>query len=80
MIDELQVSNIALIREATLVPSAGLTVLTGETGAGKTALLSALKLILGERADSSTVRVGESSLASSGCATSSASSSRISAS
>lgn len=56
MIDELQVYNIALIREATLVPSAGLTVLTGETGAGKTALLSALKLILGERADSSTVR------------------------
>ena len=54
MIDELQVSNIALIREATLVPSAGLTVLTGETGAGKSALLSALKLILGERADSST--------------------------
>ena len=47
MIDELQVSNIALIREATLVPSAGLTVLTGETGAGKTALLSALKLIFG---------------------------------
>lgn len=59
MIDELQVSNIALIREATLVPSASLTVLTGETGAGKTALLSALKLILGERADSSTVREGE---------------------
>ena len=59
MIDELQVSNIALIREATLVPSAGLTVLTGETGAGKTALLSALNLILGERADSSTVREGE---------------------
>lgn len=59
MIDELQVYNIALIREATLVPSAGLTVLTGETGAGKTALLSALKLILGERADSSTVREGE---------------------
>ena len=59
MIDELQVSNIALIREATLVPSAGLTVLTGETGAGKTALLSALKLILGERADSSMVREGE---------------------
>ena len=59
MIDELQVSNIALIREATLVPSAGLTVLTGETGAGKTALLSALKLILGERADSSSVREGE---------------------
>lgn len=41
------------------MPSAGSTVLTGETGAGKTALLSALKLILGERADSSTVREGE---------------------
>lgn len=59
MIDELHVSNIALIRDADLVPSVGLTVLTGETGAGKTALLSALKLILGERADSSTVREGE---------------------
>ena len=59
MIDELQVSNIALIREATLVPSAGLTVLTGETGAGKTALLSALKLLMGERADKGSVRDGE---------------------
>ena len=42
MIDELQVSNIALIREATLVPSAGLTVLTGETGAGKSVLVEAI--------------------------------------
>lgn len=61
MIDELRVSNLALIREATLEPCEGLTVLTGETGAGKTALLSALKLIMGERADSSMVREGESS-------------------
>lgn len=58
MIDELHVENIALIREADLVPCAGLTVLTGETGAGKTALLSALKLLMGSRADSSTVREG----------------------
>ena len=43
MIDEIQVENLALIREATLVPARGLTVLTGETGAGKTALLSATK-------------------------------------
>ena len=42
MIDEMQVSNIALIREATLVPSAGLTVLTGETGAGKTTMVNLL--------------------------------------
>lgn len=58
MIDELQVENIALIREASLTPCAGLTVLTGETGAGKTALLSALKLLMGARADSSMVREG----------------------
>ena len=58
MIDEVRVSNLALIREASLVPGPGLTVLTGETGAGKTALLSALKLLMGERADSSLVRDG----------------------
>ena len=51
MIDEIQVENLALIREAALEPARGLTVLTGETGAGKTALLSALKLLMGERAD-----------------------------
>lgn len=58
MIDELHVRNIALIREATLMPSPGLTVLTGETGAGKTALLSACKLLMGARADSAMVREG----------------------
>ena len=47
MIDELCVHNVALIRDATLVPATGLTVLTGETGAGKTALLSAIKLLVG---------------------------------
>ncbi len=40
MIDEIRVENLALIREASLVPCSGLTVLTGETGAGKTALPS----------------------------------------
>ena len=42
MIDELQVSNVALIRDAVMEPASGMTVITGETGAGKTALLSAL--------------------------------------
>lgn len=58
MIDELHVENLALIRDATLEPGTGLTVLTGETGTGKTALLSALKLLMGERADSAQVREG----------------------
>ena len=58
MLDELHVQNVALIREATFAPAQGLTVVTGETGAGKTALLSAIKLLVGERADSSTVREG----------------------
>lgn len=62
MIDEILVQNVALIREARLVPARGLTVLTGETGAGKTALLSALKLLVGERADAGYVREGSQSL------------------
>lgn len=66
MIDEIQVENLALIREASLTPARGLTVLTGETGAGKTALLSALKLLMGERADKSAVREGADALTVSG--------------
>lgn len=66
MIDEIQVENLALIRQAALEPARGLTVLTGETGAGKTALLSALKLLMGERADKSAVRDGEEALVVSG--------------
>ena len=62
MLDELQVSNVALIRDASLELSGGLTVLTGETGAGKTALLSALKLAVGERADAGAVRDGAQAL------------------
>lgn len=58
MIDELRVSDLALIERADLDFSSGLTVLTGETGAGKTALLSALRLICGQRADSKAVREG----------------------
>ena len=58
MLDELHVRNLALIEEAWLEFGPGMTVLTGETGAGKTALLGALKLLLGDRADSSSVRAG----------------------
>ena len=62
MIDEIHVKNVALIRDAVLMPSTGLTVLTGETGAGKTALLSACKLLCGERGDATAVREGETDL------------------
>ncbi|MBQ3106061.1 MAG: DNA repair protein RecN [Eggerthellaceae bacterium] len=58
MIDEIVVKNVALIREASMTPATGLTVLTGETGAGKTALISACKLLMGERADKGSVREG----------------------
>lgn len=62
MIDELHVHNVALIRDASIEPAAGLTVLTGETGAGKTALLSSIKLLVGERADAGMVREGAPAL------------------
>lgn len=62
MIDEIHVSNVALIRDASFSPSRGLTAITGETGAGKTALLSACKLLVGERADKTAVREGADGL------------------
>ncbi len=58
MLEELHVRNFALIEEAWLEFGPGMTVLTGETGAGKTALVGAIKLLLGERADSQMVRAG----------------------
>ena len=58
MIDEIVMRNVALIREASMVPATGLTVLTGESGSGKTAFLSGLKLLVGERASADMVRDG----------------------
>ncbi len=62
MIDELHVRNLALICDASLSPAEGLTVLTGETGAGKSALLSAIKLLVGERSSGDAVRDGADAL------------------
>ena len=47
MLDELAVRNLGVIRDATIYPTRGLTVITGETGTGKTLLLGALRLLLG---------------------------------
>jgi|FLYL01.1.fsa_nt_gi DNA repair protein RecN (Recombination protein N) len=55
MIDELLVRNLGVIEEATLEPGPGLTVITGETGAGKTLLVGAVRLLLGETADPSSI-------------------------
>lgn len=58
MLKKLSVHNYALIRELEIEPGGGLTIITGETGAGKSILLGALSLILGARADSSAVLDG----------------------
>jgi DNA repair protein RecN (Recombination protein N) len=60
MIDELSISNLGVIEHATLPLGPGFTAITGETGAGKTMVVSALGLLLGERADSGVVRQGAS--------------------
>lgn len=56
MLEEIHVRNLALIEDVWIELGPGMTVLTGETGAGKTALVGALKLLVGERADSGMVR------------------------
>jgi len=62
MLDELEVNNYALIERASIEFSPGFTVLTGETGAGKTALIGAIKLLIGERADVSAITDGADEL------------------
>lgn len=57
---ELRVSDLGIIEELSVVFSPGLTVVTGETGAGKTLVMTALALIGGARADAGTVRSGAS--------------------
>ena len=58
MLTELRVRDLAVIADVTLPFSPGLNVLTGETGAGKSMLVDALALLLGERASSDVVRPG----------------------
>jgi DNA repair protein RecN (Recombination protein N) len=59
MLTSLSIRNVVLIEALDLSFSGGLGVLTGETGAGKSILLDALGLVLGDRADSGLVRGGE---------------------
>lgn len=59
MLTSLSIRNVVLIEALDLSFAGGLGVLTGETGAGKSILLDALGLVLGDRADSGLVRAGE---------------------
>ena len=58
MLEELRISQLGVIDSSTLELGPGLTVITGETGAGKTMVVTALGLLLGGRADSGAVRTG----------------------
>lgn len=58
MLTRLSVRNMAIVESADVEFGGGLTVITGETGAGKSVLMGALELVLGARADASTVRDG----------------------
>lgn len=58
MIDQLRIKNLGVIRDATLDFSPGLTVLTGETGAGKTMVFRSLHLLFGGKADSALISTG----------------------
>ena len=58
MLYELHIEGLGVIDRLDLVMSSGLTVLTGETGAGKTMLVEAISLLVGGRADASVVRPG----------------------
>ncbi|MBA3602505.1 MAG: DNA repair protein RecN [Parachlamydiaceae bacterium] len=59
MLRELRIINIVLIESVEIFFEAGLNVITGETGAGKSAILHALSLIMGSRADSNVIRKGK---------------------
>jgi len=58
VLSELRVRNLATVADVTLMLGPGLNVLTGETGAGKSLLVDALALLLGERADTQALRPG----------------------
>lgn len=59
MISQININNIALIKELSLELNAGLNVLSGETGAGKSIIIDSISFVLGDRADRSLIRYGE---------------------
>lgn len=65
-LEEITIRGLGIIEEASLEFGPGFTVLTGETGAGKTMILTALSLVLGGKSDSALVRQGRERLVASG--------------
>ena len=61
MLTTLRIKNLALVADLTLELQPGYNVITGETGAGKSILIGALNLVLGERADRTLIRSGSDS-------------------
>jgi DNA repair protein RecN (Recombination protein N) len=61
MLTTLRIKNLALVADLTLELGPGFNVITGETGAGKSILIGALNLVLGERADRTVIRSGSDS-------------------
>jgi DNA repair protein RecN (Recombination protein N) len=61
MLTTLRIKNFALVSDLTLELQSGCNVITGETGAGKSIIIGALNLVLGERADRTLIRSGEES-------------------
>jgi DNA repair protein RecN (Recombination protein N) len=61
MLTTLRIKNLALVPDLTLELQPGCNVITGETGAGKSIIIGALNLVLGERADRSLIRTGSDS-------------------
>src|SRR5262245_52739258 len=59
MLQTLRVKNLALVENARVDFQPGLSVITGETGAGKSILIGALAMLLGDRADRRIIRTGE---------------------
>lgn len=62
MLNFLKVKNLAIVENAEVSFSQGLNIITGETGSGKSVIIGALNLILGERADHGSIRTGEKEL------------------
>src|SRR5580658_9869429 len=61
MLTTLRIKNLALVSDLTLELQPGCNIITGETGAGKSIIIGALNLVLGERADRTLIRSGEES-------------------